>query len=280
MYWALITMATVGYGDITPSPGWGYFVASIAAIMGIAVYTLTISVIADAFLSSTMKNLLGYGRLKGKRILVIGTGNSCKEIIDELIVNGLGDDTGWITSVQPRSQPPVDFIVGEYDEDTFIRAGVSEAEHIVLCIPDDSKTIHTALLIKKLTKKAKISAMVSSPRAGELLKEAGVHEVVSIDTLGRILASTVFEPGVVRFISEITTAHGIADLIQLPPFKEYVGKTVKEVEETLMAKSKPGEKYKIVAILRKDQLIVLPDPDLKIEEKDKIIAIKKHSKKI
>lgn len=46
-------MTTIGYGDVAPVKGFGRVVA------GTAVYTLTVSVIADWFLSTSIRRSLG-----------------------------------------------------------------------------------------------------------------------------------------------------------------------------------------------------------------------------
>jgi voltage-gated potassium channel len=176
LYWSIITMATIGYGDVTPIRGLGWIVAGFAAIMGIVAYTLTVSVIADWFLSKSIRRSLGMAPLKGKRILVIGGSDSCREIIDELILNNYGDQIGWVTPVQPKGASMIDYLVGDPgNEDVLLKAGIRDARHVYLCIGDDSKTLYTALMIKHLNPQAEIYAVVSSAKTEELLREAGVN---------------------------------------------------------------------------------------------------------
>jgi voltage-gated potassium channel len=51
MYWAIITLTTVGYGDITPITGAGRFLAGITAIMGLGLFALPVGIIASAFVT-------------------------------------------------------------------------------------------------------------------------------------------------------------------------------------------------------------------------------------
>jgi voltage-gated potassium channel len=52
IYWAITTMTTVGYGDITPKTTEGKIVAIVVMLIGIGVATLFIGAVADKFLST------------------------------------------------------------------------------------------------------------------------------------------------------------------------------------------------------------------------------------
>ena len=49
MYWALITLTTVGYGDITPITVAGKFIAAGSAILGVIVVASIIGIVASSF---------------------------------------------------------------------------------------------------------------------------------------------------------------------------------------------------------------------------------------
>lgn len=274
LYWSIITMATIGYGDVTPVKGFGWVVAGFTAVAGIAVYTLTVSVIADWFLSTSIRRSLGMAPLKNKEILVIGDNDSCHEIIDELILNGYEGLIGWLTPKQPRSGIDIDYLVGDpEDESVLKKAGIDKARHVFLCLSNDSKTLHVTLLIKHLNKKTRIYALVSNAKTEELLREAGVDHVVSMKLLGRTLASALFEPGVLTVLSDITTRKGLGDLVEILVDKELVNKTIEEVEKEL-ARTDQRYRYRVVAVIRGEQYVLAPDRDMRIREKDRLVILK------
>ena len=49
MYWAIITLTTVGYGDVFPVTSAGKFVAGVTAVMGLVMLSLPVGIIATAF---------------------------------------------------------------------------------------------------------------------------------------------------------------------------------------------------------------------------------------
>lgn len=48
-YWAVVTLTTVGYGDVVPMTPWGRLFAGVTAIIGIVMLALPVGIIASAF---------------------------------------------------------------------------------------------------------------------------------------------------------------------------------------------------------------------------------------
>ncbi len=262
LYWALITMATVGYGDIVPTTPAGRLVASLTAVFGIATYSLLISTLADYFLEATVKAAMGMGRLHGKRIVVVGEGPICEEAIRELEANGLAKETGWLRESQPRGEPPVDYVVGGLDEESLARAGAREASQIIVCYEDDSKAIHAAALARKINPKARLTVLAKDQATIDILRIMGVDSVVPIAVLGRLLASSAFEPAVTAFIADATTSQGGTDLVEL----EAPDKTVGEIE---------GETgYRAIAVIDREGRVAPANPTRVLRRGEKLIALR------
>lgn len=47
IYWAVVTLTTVGYGDIAPATGLGQFLASIVMIMGYAIIAVPTGIVTS-----------------------------------------------------------------------------------------------------------------------------------------------------------------------------------------------------------------------------------------
>jgi len=55
MWWAIATLTTVGYGDVTPITDWGRFFGAITMILGIIMFALPTGVIATGFATEIRK---------------------------------------------------------------------------------------------------------------------------------------------------------------------------------------------------------------------------------
>jgi hypothetical protein len=56
LWWSLITMTTIGYGDFYPTTTYGYIVGMICAVNGIVVLALPIAAIAGTFSNMFSRN--------------------------------------------------------------------------------------------------------------------------------------------------------------------------------------------------------------------------------
>ncbi|HEX4293973.1 MAG TPA: cyclic nucleotide-gated ion channel [Rhizomicrobium sp.] len=52
MYWAITTLTTVGYGDVTPISAAGRFIAGLTMIVGLGLFALPVGIVATGFVNS------------------------------------------------------------------------------------------------------------------------------------------------------------------------------------------------------------------------------------
>ncbi len=272
-YWSVITMATIGYGDVTPVTWAGRVLAMEAAVVGITAFTIVVSVIAEEFISRTTRKLMGLGKLKRGDILVVVDSDACREAIREVRLNIPHAEIGWLMP-EPPKQPPkdVEFVAGDIDDDdTLMRAGADRVRNIIVCYRDDSKALHAVLALRRVNKEARIVALTGSGRAAEFIKEAGADFVVPAKILGRIAASAIFEPSVAHFINDVTSASGLFDLIEHVVTRSEDGMSVKEVVSKIRA---PGSRLIPVAVLGEGGLRPVLSEDERVREGERIIILR------
>ncbi|NJE76658.1 TrkA family potassium uptake protein [Thermococcus sp. ES12] len=223
-YWAVITMATIGYGDITPQTEAGRAVAMVAAVAGISTFTALVSILAEYFISSSLRRMMGMHRVRySGHYVIIGRGSSIPSCVDELmaaISSGevemrpivvVFPDEGERKKVELPEE--VEVLIGDpTNPETLERAHVREASYVILALEDDSKSVFTTLMVKRMSG-AKVFVEALRGESLELLRQAGADRVILSRSLaGRLLASSVFEPEVVDVIDDLTTATGGYDI--------------------------------------------------------------------
>jgi len=57
VYWAIVTLTTVGYGDIAPTTGFGQFIASIIMILGYAIIAVPTGIVTSEMTRKQDKNI-------------------------------------------------------------------------------------------------------------------------------------------------------------------------------------------------------------------------------
>lgn len=272
-YWSVITMATIGYGDVTPATWAGKALAMEAAVAGITAFTIFVSVIAEEFISRTTRKLMGMGRLRRVDVLVVGDSDACREAIREVRLNMPGAEIGWLMP-EPPKQPPrdVEFVAGDIDdEDTLKRAGAGRAGSVVVCYRDDSKALHAVLALRRVNKGARIVALTTSSRSAEYIREAGADFVIPAKILGRIAASAIFEPSVAHFINDVTSATGLFDLVEHVVGEGEDGLSVGEVVARL---SRQGVRLIPVAVLGEGGLRPVASEGERVRRGERIIVLK------
>jgi voltage-gated potassium channel len=55
MWWGIVTLTTVGYGDVTPVTFWGKMAGGLTAIMGVCMFAIPVGIIASAFIEAVRR---------------------------------------------------------------------------------------------------------------------------------------------------------------------------------------------------------------------------------
>ena len=56
IYWSIVTLTTVGYGDISPQTPLGQFLASLVMIMGYGIIAVPTGIVTAEFAKSSLRN--------------------------------------------------------------------------------------------------------------------------------------------------------------------------------------------------------------------------------
>ena len=276
VYWAFITATTIGYGDIYPQTWLGRAAAVATAVMGIALFTALIGIVADHFAARAARAERGELPVHDKgHIVVMGWTRHTWKLVEELRANLPGKHIVLLNMEGPVIRNgDVTTVRGDPTRTRDqLKASTDKAWAIVVSTGDDSKTILAVLHARRLNPHALIVAEALEKENIDPIRQAGADRVVYTGGLGGdLLASAVFEPSVPRLIADLASSvEGIADLVEEPATR-YAGKTFLEA----LVEAKKTEDKLLVAVVKPDGTIIAsPPPDYRIENSDKLVVLVK-----
>ena len=266
LYWVLVTITTVGYGDFTPKTVGGRIIFVLVALGGIS----TIAYVLEQLIAFSTKNqikvLFGSGAVKMKRhTIIVGWNAKAEEAIKELrheeeefLVVGSELDHAALNAeeIQHISGDPT-------KSETLNRCNIKEAKTLMISLENDSETIMVALAVRKQNPNINIIATCETQEHVDMMRGAGINHIISYAEIsGRLLAHAVTEPVVVNFIVDATTSVEGFDLKQI--------KVEAKMKLSDMSRS---EDEKVIALYKNGRFILDFAADAMLEEGEYLVII-------
>jgi len=244
LYMTVITVTTVGFGEITPfSPEEKVFTIFLI-LTSITIFGYAISAFSEYLVSGKLFDhfkhrnvekqinrltghtiVCGFGRNGKQAILKLTNYNkkivvieNDKEIIDlldaEEILNVQGDAT---------------------TDEVLIKAGITNAANLITTLPSDADNLFVVLSARQLNKDFKIISRASNESSYSKLKIAGADNVIMPDKLGgNHMASLVTTPDVIEFVDRLTiegeTTANLEEISVNDLPKKYLNKTILDLD--------------------------------------------------
>lgn len=245
-YWAMVTISTIGYGDITPTnPTSRVFTIGVAATQ-IFLLGYLISIVSAVVTEESQHRALGtLGTDFEGHIVVLGDGAVGKAAIRELllqeeqvaVVCADAGDVANLKTLAPDGQLFVTYGPAA-DRQILERVNLTKAHSVIVCTPDDTSSLIAALNARAMAPKLRIVVSVTRPELRETLRAAGVTYVASPgDMGGRLCADAAFRPDVANSIEDLTTVTYGADITEymLSEKTPISAQTIEEAERLVRA---------------------------------------------
>ncbi len=197
-YWALVTISTVGYGDLVPVSQAGQGVAMLIIISGIAVLSFSTSIVVSAF-TEKLDDIKEGKQLeevrKCKRFyLMCGYGEVGQQVASKL--RRLGRDVVVMDEDPARMKRALEhgFRALAYDPaalESYYRMGIDLNRQVqaVLCLREsDVQNVYTALTIRSMNKEVRLLSVLVEQQNRKKLQLAGVDEIVYTQELVGMIA--------------------------------------------------------------------------------------------
>jgi voltage-gated potassium channel len=168
VYFTIITMSTVGYGDIVPRTADARLFTVSLVVLGLAVFATSLPAIVAPLIDKRMMNFLQPRSRKMKRashVIVVGDGPLAQDAARALAARGLHATAVLSEKPDAEADPPADFVVGDgSDTETLRGVQAAEARAVLALSTDDSYNAFVVLAAKELNPNVRTVAAVSDTR--------------------------------------------------------------------------------------------------------------------
>ncbi|MFA5662863.1 voltage-gated potassium channel protein [Castellaniella sp.] len=196
-YFSLVSMSTVGYGDIVPKGEAARMFTLSVVMLGITLFATSLSVVVGPLVGGNIRRLL-YGRIshvmRKDHTVLAGTGPLALSLYHALIQRG-----HEVTVIQAPGDPGVfpaqaDILQGDAsDTELLRRAGAHEARYVLALRAEDAENAFIILAAREVIgPDTRLVALVNAPAHLDKVRHVNPDIVISLQALGaEILARTL-----------------------------------------------------------------------------------------
>lgn len=256
LWWSVVTVATVGYGDVVPRTTGGKIIAVATIFGGVGLLSIITATIASIFVERKMREERGLEAVKLKGHVVMCGWNPWAEETVEALLHEAGP--GRLKLVLANELTPeeveeirqryegaeIEFVRGNFVYENVLKRANVQAALAAIVVPDtsggrsleraDERTILATLAIKSLAPQTRTCAELLESSNRPHLERAKIDEViVRGERTGLLLAGAALCPGLTEVLDEILSVGSQHGLFRVEIPEGFIGRPVKDLREYL-----------------------------------------------
>jgi voltage-gated potassium channel len=271
LWMVLITISTIGYGEVEPLSPQGRLVTVLIVVGGLLVVQLSIQRVLGLTESGYFRRLqeLRFQRtLRSMRnhVILCGYGRMGQEIASQL----QRDEVPLVViETDPQRREVAEsrgFNVLQADatlDETLLDAGLEHCRSLVVALPGDASNLYVVLSARGLRADCRLIARSNSNEAASKLRLAGASVVVSPYVAGgRVMAATALRPLAVNFMELLAGSDFEIEEFQLSSDPD----DLKNIQHRSLQDLQLGRRSgaMVLAIRDGDQLVANPGGDMQL----------------
>jgi voltage-gated potassium channel len=287
LWWSMVTLTTVGYGDLTPKTFPGRSIAVLIMILGIGLLTtasITISAtVASILINRKIKEEQGMNSYQFENHIIFCEWNArARSILLQFRSNISTRNTPIVLIAEMERRPIEDknlfFIKGAVNDETLQRANIDRASTVIILGDDrleggarDAKVVLSTLTVESLNPSVYTIVELLDERYLQHCQRANADEIIVSSELSAMLISqSALNHGISRLFNELLSPAigNQTHTIPLPP--ELIGKTFLDALPLLKASR---QSIAIGVQNAQGEIICNPDGDYCFQAQDQLILI-------
>ncbi len=284
LWWAIVTLTTVGYGDIAPKTIPGRFIAFIDMLVGIGVLTLLTATVASILVERKITKDLGMHSYNFEGHIILCEWNYRTEIILKELRLDLALEHAPIILIADIDRKPIKdkhlfFVKGEVCDETLHQANLEKAKTVIILGDDnldykqrDVRVILSTLTVESINREAYTIVELINEKNIETCKRACADEIIVSSKLSsNLISSAAINHGISRVISDIITYEYGSQLFKIAVPESEVGHSFIDV----FMKMKKDSQSTVIAIQQGNEGKTISNPplDYQLEIDDYLIYI-------
>jgi len=224
-YWmVLITISTIGYGEVNPLTAAGRAVTVFSIVGGLVVVQLSIQSLLGLSESGYFRRMREnrfrrYLQTMENHVILCGYGRIGREIAEQLASEGISLIVIEMDQGQKEAAEARGIVVLQSDatlDETLLEAGIHRCRSLVAALPSNAANLYVVLSARGIAPTCRLIARSDSEEAERKLLQAGANQVVSPYVAGgRTMAATALRPLAVRFMDLLSSSDCEVEEFQL-----------------------------------------------------------------
>ncbi len=215
LWYGVVTLTTVGYGDMYPVSNGGKIIGFIFVLASLGVLGYLINRIGTVFADIRRNKFLGLNGCNFKRhFIIVGWNDLNKAVLRELVNAGKNvalvtdkmEDIEKVKELYTKKQLYV--LYAEPDNIELIqKTNINEAAGVLINIDDDTSNLVLAINLRKIAPNPFFVTVSDNKELFSTFKNAGIDVIIdSQDFASQIISSYIYEEKVALFAEDLLSA--------------------------------------------------------------------------
>lgn len=279
LYMTVITLATIGYGEVRPLDTEGRIFTMILILGGMGIIASSLTSLTAFLVEGEVTGILRRRRMNqlvekySGHYIVCGAGKSGMYVLDELMRTGrqVVVVENNPERVQQLLEQGLVVVEGDASEDNVLqRAGVERAAGLVSALGDEKNNLFVVISARGLNPEMRIVAEIKNVAARDKFIRSGASATVSASYIGGLrMASELVRPATVGFLDSMLRDERVLRIEDVP-----VGVSSALVGQTVAACSQISRSGVVLLALKSSGTDRFnPPPETVIEAGDTLVVI-------